>query len=88
MSKNGIPKNKNLYRNGAVVAQPGYIDAKLKDDIALLAELDRCFAEVEGQGYACNAVKEQLFGILNTAPRQYFFSRGRRQWVKLCSHRR
>ena len=80
MSKNGIPKNKNLYRNGAVVAQPGYIDAKLKDDIALLAELDRCFAEVEGQGYACNAVKEQLFGILNKAneygPAAIFFFAG------------
>ena len=80
MSKKEIAKGKVLYRNGIGVAQPDYTDAKLREDMALLAALDDCFEEVEGQDYACHAVKEQLFGILNktnkTGPAALFFFAG------------
>lgn len=64
MENKHISKGKIIYRNGAVARQPNYTEAKLKDDLALLSALNESFSAIEGQDYACNAVKEHLFGIL------------------------
>ena len=67
MAKKQVTKGKGLYRNGLSLPQPEYTEAKLKDDMALLEALNAAFAGVEGQDYACRAVKEQLFGISGRA---------------------
>lgn len=59
-----ISKGAQLYKNGLAEAQPEFADAKLKEDMKLISALDEQFSEVEGQAYACRAVKEQLFGRL------------------------
>ena len=64
MENKRVSKGKTIYRNGAATRQPDYTDAKLKDDLALLSALNESFSDIEGQDYACNAVKEQLFGVL------------------------
>ena len=73
-------KTAMLYKNALAGEQPEFTDAKLNDDIEMLSRLDKCFAEVEGQGYACHAVKEQLFGMLHrtnkSGPAAIFFFAG------------
>lgn len=64
MENKRVSKGKTIYRNGAATRQPDYTDVKLKDDLALLSALNESFSDIEGQDYACNAVKEQLFGVL------------------------
>ena len=64
MARKEVTKGSSLFKNGLAALQPDYTDAKLRADIGLLAELDARFADIEGQDYACHAVKEQLFGIL------------------------
>lgn len=73
-------KTAMLYKNALAGEQPEFTDAKLNDDIEMLSRLEKCFAEVEGQGYACHAVKEQLFGMLHrtnkSGPAAIFFFAG------------
>lgn len=80
METREITKDKKLYKNALGHLQPGYADAKLTDEIELLSKLDHAFAEIEGQDYACHAVKEQLFGLSNRAnangPAAIFFFAG------------
>lgn len=75
-----ITKGKKLYKNALGYLQPSYTDAKLTDEIDLLSKLDRAFEGIEGQDYACHAVKEQLFGLSNRAnangPAAIFFFAG------------
>ena len=80
MANREVAKGRMLYKNGLAGAQPDFTDVKLKDDLKLIAELDRCLADVEGQEYACHAVKEQLFGNMNRenrdGPAAVFFFTG------------
>lgn len=57
--------SKMIYKNAFAYGQPEYTNAKLQDDIERMDALNECLAEVLGQGYACQAVKEYLFGIFN-----------------------
>lgn len=80
METNEISKVRMLYKNGLAAEQPEFADAKLREDLALLSALDRCFSEIEGQDYACQAVKEHLFGLLRktnaAGPAAVFFFAG------------
>ena len=80
MEPREITKGKKLYKNALGYLQPSYTDAKLTDEIELLSKLDRAFEGIEGQDYACHAVKEQLFGLSNRAnangPAAIFFFAG------------
>ncbi len=80
MEPKEITKGKKLYKNALGYLQPSYTDAKLTDEIDLLSKLDRAFEGIEGQDYACHAVKEQLFGLSNRAnangPAAIFFFAG------------
>ena len=67
MNEREILKGKTLYKNGLEVVQPEFTDAKLQEDLKFLSALDKSFSEIEGQDYACQAVKEYLFGNLRKA---------------------
>lgn len=54
-----------IYKNALAYGQPEYTNAKLQGDIERMDALNECLAEVLGQGHACQAVKEYLFGIFN-----------------------
>lgn len=59
-----IVKSPNLYLN-ASGSSPEYTGAKLAADYSLVEDLEARLADVEGQAYAVQAVKEYLFGINN-----------------------
>lgn len=59
-----IVKSSALYAN-ANGSSPEFTEAKLTADYSLIEELDSRLADVEGQAYAVQAVKEYLFGINN-----------------------
>ncbi len=64
MAEEEIAKGGRVYKNACEARQPDYTDIKLKEDLALLSALNDGFSDIEGQDYACNVVKEQLFGTL------------------------
>lgn len=80
MADNQISKTGMVYKNAVAPYQPEFADARLNGEIELLSRLDSCLAEVEGQGYACHAVKEQLFGMMHrtnkSGPAAIFFFAG------------
>ncbi len=59
-----IVKSRSVYAN-ANGDSPEYTEAKLAADYSLVDELDSRLADIEGQPYAVQAVKEYLFGIDN-----------------------
>ncbi len=61
-NKNIIKNDTEIYGNG-LGSTAEYTGAKVEEDFALIAELDRCLSSVIGQDYAVQAVKEYLFGI-------------------------
>lgn len=57
-----IVKSPNFYIN-ASGSSPEFTEAKLAADYTLIEELDEKLADIQGQAYAVQAVKEYLFGI-------------------------
>lgn len=59
-----IVKSRDIYAN-ANGNSPEFTEAKLTADYSLIEALDSRLADVEGQAYAVQAVREYLFGINN-----------------------
>lgn len=64
MKPKRIVKTPSFYIN-ASGNSPEFTKAKIAADYKLLEELDEKFADIQGQAYAIQAVKEYLFGINN-----------------------
>ena len=58
-----ILKTKRIYENGKNA--PLLVGVKISKDGELSRGLDKAFESIEGQDYACQSVKEYLFGIEN-----------------------
>ena len=57
-------KTRRVFGNAVSGDFTEYTDYKLREDYRLMTELDRYLGKVEGQAYACQQVKEYLFGHL------------------------
>ncbi len=57
-------KARRIYRNALCEDSVQFTDFKLRKDFQLMNEIDRYLGEIEGQAYACQQVKEYLFGHL------------------------
>ena len=75
-----VVKTDTVFKNGLAVSHPEFVECKLQADLRLREALERAFSEVEGQGGACQAVKEALFGTLHRqnsrGPQAVFFFAG------------
>lgn len=58
-------KTRRAYANALSDDFTQYTEFQLRSDFQLMTELDRCLGEVRGQAYACQQVKEYLFGHLH-----------------------
>ncbi len=57
-----IVKNSMTLKNPFAEDQQPYIDANLSSDVDTYRRLEECMKDIEGQEYACQMIKDHLFG--------------------------
>lgn len=65
MGNTRILKTNNIYKNRFDLNDAEYTGTKIGEDAVKMKEIEEALIGIEGQEYACQCVKEYLFGINN-----------------------